>query len=299
VGKPQVRVFVLGARGESSLPPHVWEQLGFLFPAANFHVLFIGPQVALPRSTPASHSPPTENPSQPTSPEPEAVTAEASSNKDELPSETPEAQSTQIEEKPLYPPNVYTPPTPAAIPPLKWTRSSLARYGVPSYTTPYSYQISFSGLQVANYADVHHLFEETLDPYSDVFFFFSPGFGFPSPVSKNEAGEPILQISSPTEWGPVLPMLLASKCPIFVTGFSPADVERDVRSLTTAPGVADEFEWVVTPGPNPFSSEKWEVAEFDPRIMVKTNWGIWAIRGKSRDIQERSFFSNLLNFSGN
>ncbi|KAF9260512.1 hypothetical protein L218DRAFT_578949 [Marasmius fiardii PR-910] len=152
--------------------------------------------------------------------------------------------------------------------------------------------MSISGLQ-SNYADVHHLFEETLDPYSDVFFFFSPGFGFPSPTSTSETGEPILQIRSPAEWGPVLPMLLASKCPIFVTGFSPADVERDVKSLSTAPGVAGEFEWIITPGPNPFGSEKWEVADFDLRVMVKTNWGIWGIRGKSRDIQERSFFESL------
>lgn len=179
---------------------------------------------------------------QPTSSEAEATTPETSTSK-----ETSTPEETQIEEKPLY----YNPPTPAAIPPLKWTRSSLARYGVPSYTTPYSYQMSLSGLQVANYIDVHHLFEDTLDPYSDVFFFFSPAFGFPSPVSNDPTtGQPLLQISSPTEWGDVLPRLLASKCPIFVTGFSPADVERDVRSLATAPGVADEFEWIVTPGPN-------------------------------------------------
>ncbi|KAF8831708.1 hypothetical protein HHX47_DHR1000954 [Lentinula edodes] len=298
VGKSQVRIFILGARGESSLPPHVWEQLGFLFPAANFHIFFIGPQVALPRERQTPSTPPIDTGSPTGSSEPE--TAGSNSPSEKIPGdsasskESPNTDTMQIEEKrPLYTPNVYTPQTPAAIPPLKWTRSSLARYGVPSYTTPYSYQVSLSGLQVDNYADVHPLFEETLDPYSDVFFFFAPGFGFPSPSYKNEAGEAVLQISSPTEWGPVLPMLLASKCPIFVTGFSPADVERDVRSLSTAPGVAGEFEWVVTPGPNPFGSEKWEVADFDPRIMVKTNWGIWAIRGKSRDIQERSFFKSL------
>jgi len=64
-------------------------------------------------------------------------------------------------------------------------------------------------------------------------------------------------------------------------------VERDVRSLAIAPDVASEFEWVIMPGPNPFGSEKWEVADFDPRVMVKTNWGIWGIRGKGREIRER------------
>jgi splicing suppressor protein 51 len=71
---------------------------------------------------------------------------------------------------------------------------------------------------------------------------------------------------------------------LFVTGFSPTDVERDVRSLEGVEGVAGEFDWVVTPGENPFGSEKWEVADFDPRVMVKTNWGVWGIRGKRREV---------------
>lgn len=282
VGKPQVRVFVVGARAESSLPPHVWEQLGFLFPSANFNLFFVGPQVSLPKDI--------QNPKKP-----EEQAAEAPKAETAAPESTEAAQeSTElVEKKPLYTPNVYQPETPGSIVPSKRTRASINRYAVPSYTTPYTYQMTFTGLQT-NYKNVHHLFEETLDPYSDVFFFFSPGFGFPSQESKDEEGKPVLQISSPTEWGPVMPMLLASKCPIFVTGFSPADVERDVKSLSTAPGVAGEFEWVVTPGPNPFSSEKWEVADFDPRVMVKTNWGIWGIRGKSRDIQERSWVDKLM-----
>lgn len=243
-----------------------------LFPSTNFHLFFIGPQVSLPKppKTNSAPSPETKKPST-----------------EEIPLEREEP------DKPSYLPNVYQPPTPKPIEPLKRTRSSLQRYGVPSYTVPYSPQLTITGMQ-ANYADVHAQFQHTLDPYSDFFFFFSPGFGFPSPDSVAESGEPLLQIASPSEWGPVLPQLLASKCSIFVTGFSPADVERDIRSLSTASEVAGEFEWVITPGPNPFGSEKWEVADFDPRVMVKTNWGIWAIRGKSRDIQEqRSIFSIL------
>jgi len=273
VGKPQVRIFILGARAESSLPPHVWEQLCMLFPSTNFHLFFVGPQVSLPKSPKTDIEPPPEAPK---------------------PSIEETVQERTLEEgKQGYLPNVYQPPTPKPIERHKRTRSSLERYGVPSYTVPYSPQLTITGMQ-ANYADVHAQFQHTLDPYSDFFFFFSPGFGFPSPDSFADSGEPLLQIASPTEWGPVLPQLLASKCSIFVTGFSPADVERDVRSLSTAPEVAGEFEWVITPGPNTFGSEKWEVADFDPRVMVKTNWGIWAIRGKSRDIQEqRSIFSFL------
>ncbi|KAG6874274.1 hypothetical protein C0995_001499 [Termitomyces sp. Mi166 len=278
VGKPQVRVFILGARAESSLPPHVWEQLTMLFPSTHMHLFFVGPQVSLPKPadtpTPAS-----------------SINTQGSASANSASPESSSSQATAeiTEKKPDYLPNVYQPPTPAPIERLKRTRSSIERYGVPSYTVPYTPQLTITGLQ-ANYADVHAQFQHTLDPYSDLFFMFCPGFGFPSPESvSEETGEPLLQISSPTEWGPVMPMLLASKCPIFVTGFSPTDVERDVRSLSTAPEVAGEFEWVITPGPNAFGSEKWEVADFDPRVMVKANWGIWGIRGKSRDIQEKSF----------
>ncbi|EGO21606.1 hypothetical protein SERLADRAFT_372244 [Serpula lacrymans var. lacrymans S7.9] len=210
--KPQMRIFILGARAESSLPPHVWEQLCMLFPSCHFHLHFIGP-------------------------------------------------------------------------------SSIELFGVPSYTVPYTPQLTITGMQ-ATYMEVHQQFQDTFDPYTDLFVLFSPGFGFPSPSSVSELdGQPLLQIASPTEWGPVIPALLATRCPIFVTGFSPADVERDIRSIETAPEVAGEFDWVVTPGPNAFGSEKWEVADFDPRVMVKTNWGVWGIRGKGREVREKSGFS--------
>lgn len=279
--KPQMRVFILGARAESSLPPHVWEQLCMLFPSALFHLFFIGPQVSLPR--------PIEDLKKPTNPVQSSSSSETSANSAPPKSDEAQVQSEPkpAEEKPVYLPNVYEPPTPAPIARLKRTRESIEQYGVPSYTVPYTPQLTITGMQ-ANYVDVHAQFQDTFDPYTDCFFFFSPGFGFPSPKSTSElTGEPLLQIASPTEWGPVLPLLLASKCPIFVTGFSPADVERDVKSLSTAPEVAGEFDWVITPGPNAFGSEKWEVADFDPRVMVKTNWGVWGIRGKRRDVQER------------
>ena len=133
--------------------------------------------------------------------------------------------------------------------------------------------------------DVHELFAP-FDPYTDLFFNFAPGFGFPSPTSP-----PHLMISSPTEWGPVVPKILETKCPLFLTSFSPADMERDVRSLDGCDGVSGEFDWILTPGDNPFKSERWEVNDFDPRVLIKRNWGIWGIRGKRRDIQEGFVFT--------
>ena len=41
---PPVRIFILGARAESSLPREVWQQLSFLFPRVAFHLIFIGPE---------------------------------------------------------------------------------------------------------------------------------------------------------------------------------------------------------------------------------------------------------------
>ena len=275
-----MRIFILGARAESSLPPHVWEQLTLLFPAALFHLYFIGPQVSLPKKASASH---TANPS------PETVSQSTDTSgspraEDLASSESPKPE----EEKPVYLPNVFEPPTPAPIALHKRTRSSIERYGVPSYTVAYTPQLTITGMQ-CNYHEVHAQFQDTFDPYTDLFFMFSPGFGFPSPTSiSDETGDPLLQIESPTEWGPVLPLLLATKCSIFVTGFSPTDVERDIKSMSIAPGVAGEFDWVITPGENAFGSEKWEVADFDPRVMVKTNWGVWGIRGKRRDVRERT-----------
>lgn len=41
---PPTRIFVLGARAESSLPRAVWIQLSHMFSKAQLHVIFIGPE---------------------------------------------------------------------------------------------------------------------------------------------------------------------------------------------------------------------------------------------------------------
>ncbi|KAB5596529.1 Mss51-mRNA processing-like protein [Ceratobasidium theobromae] len=249
--KPPMRIFVIGARAESSLPPHVWEQLTHLFPNTQFHIYMIGPQVSLP----AVAIPPP-----PPKPDPTST----------LPSADSDSQQPILFQPPILP--QITPVGPTKI------RDSAIDYGVPSSTSSVSAQLTITSLRTP-YADVHPQFEGTFDPYTDVFFAFCPGFGFPSPTSPSE-----LQISAPGEWGRTVPLILQTKCALFVTGFSPTDVERDVRSLDGVEGVAGEFDWIVTPGENPFGSEKWEVADFDPRVMVKTNWGVWGIRGKRRDV---------------
>ncbi|PHH91552.1 hypothetical protein CDD83_37 [Cordyceps sp. RAO-2017] len=59
---PPVRLFVLGARAESSLPRAAWVQLAHLFPEARLHLIFIGPEsmanrddeFPLPQRTPSN-----------------------------------------------------------------------------------------------------------------------------------------------------------------------------------------------------------------------------------------------------
>lgn len=48
----------------------------------------------------------------------------------------------------------------------------------------------------------------------------------------------------------------------------------------------DEFELVFIFGVNFFGSLKWEIVEWDVRVGVKINWGIWGIRGKKYDVVE-------------
>lgn len=130
--------------------------------------------------------------------------------------------------------------------------------------------MTLSSIQ-APYDQIHEQFGP-FDPYSDVFFAFCPGFGFPSSVNPG-----LPQVHRDAEWGETLPLILQTKCPLFVTGFSPSDVERDVKSLKGLEDVEGQFDWILNPGENFFGSEKWDVADFDPRVLIKSNWGIWCV----------------------
>jgi len=46
---PPNRIFVIGARAESSLPREAWNQLAMLFPRVQFHVVLIGPESMMNR----------------------------------------------------------------------------------------------------------------------------------------------------------------------------------------------------------------------------------------------------------
>jgi len=228
-----IRVIVIGARGESSMPPAILQQITHLFPlSAPFHVYFIGPECHIP----------------------------AWKGKEE--------KHVKV-----------------------MTEADVGGWGCENWTKIVTPKLSVTNLKTT-YEEVHEKFGQ-FDPYHDVFFAFSPGFGFPScptpdpalqdsPYSPTSPSPP----QSTTIWHTPLLQILSTKCALFCTGFSPADVERDVRALEETDGVVGEFDWVLTPGENFFGSDRWEVLEPDPRVMVRTNWGVWGIKGKSYNVDK-------------
>ena len=271
----------------------MWNQISYVFPNVPIHVILIGPEAAIP---------------------------------------------------PKHVPNPWNHPA---------YKERAASFPFPSRSIAVSEGLTLTIVQTT-YEKVHALFEP-FDPYTDVFFAFAPGFGFPSviaveeqarlraeerederkmqeardtyyaknapseeapqvafrptEVAKNPAGgdvpsdEPApavvamrpsknnftaLQtapvVQAQREWAQAIGQLLSTRCALFVSGFSPADVERDVLAFESVEGVSGEFDWLLTPGENVFASQQWAIADFDPRVAVKANWGLWAVRGKRYDI---------------
>lgn len=194
-------------------------------------------------------------------------------------------------------------------------------WGVPSRTLVVSEGLTLTTLQ-CRYEDVHAQFEP-FDPYTDTFFAFSPGFGFPSQVAAEEIAQarreddqeekrmkeareiayagapsgsrPVVTGDAPEggdtparepapataaytsdpftsltaapvvqaqrEWALALQQILSTRCALISTGFSPADVERDVLAFESVEGVRGEFEWLLTPGENVFASQQWAVGK--------------------------------------
>lgn len=207
---PAVRLFILGARAESSLPRDVWVQLALLFPNARLHLVFIGP--------------------------------ESMTNRDD--------------EFPL-PPRTPANPFGAVVEDRVW-----------------------STMKISTIVDYYHTVHKTglfhpYDPYFDCFMLFHPGLGHPA---------------SSHEWTETVPLLLETKAPILVTGYTQYDMERDIAWVRkTARG---EFDLLMEPGENIFRSLRWDLNDMDPQDISCGNWGLWAFRGK----RLVSFFFSLCRF---
>lgn len=173
-------------------------------------------------------------------------------------------------------------------------------YGVKGWQKVVDTQLTLNGIQ-ANWEQIHDSFFP-FDPFTDIFFNFHPGLGFPSMLPESirpseglsDSRNELVNFRQYTpqvdaEWAKALDKMLETKCPIILTAFSPSDMKRDFDALLHSEAITQEWESVVEPGDNVFNSQRWEVAEFDTRVMIKSNWGLWGIRGRRFDLQNVSY----------
>ncbi|OMH79686.1 Protein MSS51, mitochondrial [Zancudomyces culisetae] len=106
------------------------------------------------------------------------------------------------------------------------------------------------------------------DPYTDVFFMFSPGVAHPAGTES---------------WAPTIEKLLETKCAIFGTGFNSEDMNKDVETLNNM--FSDKMDWLVAPRKNPFLSMKTDFSIYDLRMWAMANHGIYSFRGKKYEVE--------------
>jgi splicing suppressor protein 51 len=268
-----MRIFILGARSESTLPPAHWQQLNYLFPRNYFEIYFIGPEVGLPMLTATD-------------------------------SRRLKGQGYQ-----------FTSENEFGVPSYK--------LNVSQNLTITCLQSSYENLHdqfgpFDPYTDTFFSFSPGLGfPHQEI---ATPNRTPNVDVDDKNPGAVTAQprVQAETTWKATLQKILSTKCPLFFTAFSPLDLQRDVSALygTNPPsfryggsnsrlrefsdyvgapaapvghieGVTDEFELILTPGKNTFGSLRWEIAEWDLRVAIKTNWGVWGIRGKNYEVVEK------------
>ena len=82
-------------------------------------------------------------------------------------------------------------------------------------------------------------------------------------------------------------MLLETKVPILVTGYTQFDMDRDIEWVNKT--VGGEMDMLLTPGENRFRSLRWDINDLDPQDISCGNWGIWGFRGKRYVVRESDF----------
>ena len=327
-----MRIFVVGARAEATLPPAVWDQLTYMFPNVPFHIFLIGPEVSIPAAAAAGKDAGRE--AGPGSGGVSMHKGRVAKSNYGVPSRTvvvsEGVKMTTIQAKyedvhaQFEPFDPYTDvffafspgwgfPSQMAVQEAdqarKEAREEEARMDR-ARSTYYAKDAppvadgdqaaaneAVEAAAAANQGEQQVEATSNAAPVYTVDASSSPAGGDvpaqePAPVlSTSGSGEtftaltaaPIVQAQR--EWARAIGKILSTRCALVATGFSPADVERDVLAFESVDGVRGEFDWLITPGENVFASQQWAVADFDPRVAVKANWGIWAVRGKRYDIQ--------------
>ena len=79
-------------------------------------------------------------------------------------------------------------------------------------------------------------------------------------------------------------MLLETKVPILVTGYTQFDMDRDIEWVNKT--VGGEMDMLLQPGENRFRSLRWDINDLDPHDISCGNWGVWGFRGKRYVVRE-------------
>ncbi|CEH16124.1 hypothetical protein CBOM_05995 [Ceraceosorus bombacis] len=305
-----VRLIVVGARAESTLPPQVWDQLQYIFPGVAFHVFLIGPEAVPNQQKDSAYvTGPSRQPRKSRYGVPSSTVVVSRG----LTITTLQAPYEDVHAQ-LEPFDPYTDvffafspgfgfPSQLAVQEAlrakaeeredeKKMKAARETYYAKSAQEEESRGETRSGSRSTPFRAA----EGTPAPEGGEIPSAEPAPAMPGtadPGLTSVVSAPVVQAQA--EWARAIGNILSTKCALIATGFSPADIERDVLAFESIEGVMGEFEWLITPGENTFASQQWVIADFDPRVAVKANWGIWAVRGKTYNINPRraSFMDRL------
>lgn len=272
-----VRIFVVGARAEATLPPDVWNQISYMFPKVPIHVYLIGPEaVILPRNVPSPWNHPMYKERTVSFPFPSRSIAVSENLTLTAIQTTYETVHSFFEPFDPYT-DVFFAFAPGFGFPSVIAVEEQARLRAEEREDERRTQAA-RDTYFARHAPTDEMLESSFRP---------------TEVAKNPAGgdvpsdEPApavvamrpqnaftsLQaapvVQAQREWAQSIGQILSTRCPLFVSGFSPADVERDVLAFESVDGVSGEFDWLLTPGENVFASQQWAIGTY-ARLMQPT-----------------------------
>lgn len=280
-----VRIFIVGARAESSLPPAVWDQLTYMFPGVPLHIFMIGPEVSLAKEP---HNRPSHVGGEASSSHPHRVKQRSANYgvpsktvviSDGLTLTTIQSNYENVHAL-LEPFDPYTDVFFAFSPGFGFPsvigqqEINRARWEERDERAKMAAARDIYQAKGAPLLDGDKESQAASVPPSDA---RNPEGGDtpseePPPASPQltsaemPAGRytslttaPIVQAQR--EWAKALGQMLSTKCALISTGFSPADVERDILAFESVEGIQGEFDWLINPGENTFASQQWAVGK--------------------------------------
>lgn len=290
-----MRIFIVGARAESSLPAAVWDQLRYMFPNVPLHIFMIGPEVSLTRAGAADAGSPAaamnrgrQRTSNFGAPSRTAVISEGVT----LTTIQCNYEEVHAQLEPFDPyTDVFFAFSPgfgfpsvvgqAEINRARWEeRDERARMDAARDTyhakgaPPADGHVSDADGTSSGGGSAATARAATSAPPA---FPKSPEGGDvpsaeppPAAPALTSAEMPAGRYTSLTtapivqaqrEWARALGQMLSTKCALISTGFSPADVERDILAFESVEGIQGEFEWLINPGENTFASQQWAIGK--------------------------------------